>query len=66
MASPLPTATSSPKPAFDQEIRIISHSTLYYWWIVWAVGFLLATMSMFSHYRMALVPSGTEVLRDVR
>ena len=29
-------------PHQDQEIRLYSHSDVFYWWPVWAVGFLLA------------------------
>ena len=54
--APIPAAT----PAPPQEIRIIAHSTLYYWWIVWAVGFLMAIVTFFSNERMAVVPAGTE------
>jgi len=29
----------------DPELRIYSHSNLYYWWPVWAVGFLMAALT---------------------
>jgi hypothetical protein len=49
----------------DRQITIISHSTLFYWWPVWAVGFLLGLLSLFSHWKMAVVPDGTHAKRDV-
>jgi hypothetical protein len=58
----------SPPPASppaNREITIISHSTLFYWWPVWAVGFLLGIVSVFSSWRMVTVPNGTRAMRDV-
>jgi hypothetical protein len=46
-------------PDQRREIKIVSHSTLYYWWPVWAIGFLLAIITATSGTRMAVVPSGT-------
>jgi hypothetical protein len=42
-----------------REIMIISHSTLFYWWPVWAVGFLMSIITYFGGYSMAVVPNGT-------
>ena len=59
-----PAATPAPAPAptvaLPQERKIIvySHSNLFYWWPVWAVGFLMTVMSSFGD-RMVLVPNGT-------
>lgn len=52
-----PPATSG--PPLPQEVRIVSHSNLYYWWPVWAIGFILALYSWFSGYQLAAVPRGT-------
>jgi hypothetical protein len=54
VAQPQPATTSA-----NREITIVSHCTLFYWWPVWAVGFLLGTISFFSGWRMATVPAGT-------
>lgn len=43
----------------NRQITIVSHSTLFYWWPVWAVGFLLGLLSIFSGQRMAVFPSKT-------
>jgi hypothetical protein len=42
-----------------KEIVIISHSTIFYWWPVWLVGFLMAAFTYLSGYVMAFVPPGT-------
>src|SRR3954452_13456452 len=43
----------------DTTIKIVSHSDLFYWWPVWAVGFLMAFLTYQSGHRMAVVPDGT-------
>jgi hypothetical protein len=54
-------------PPGDEEVRIYSHSSLFYWWPVWAVGFIMALLSFLDGHRMALVPHDTkpEAARDV-
>jgi hypothetical protein len=47
-----------------QEIKIVSHSNLFYWWPVWAVGFVMALLTWFDGHFMAIVPEGTIALRD--
>ena len=44
----------------EKEIRIVSHSTLFYWWPVWAVGFFMAVVTWFDNHLMAVVPNGTQ------
>jgi hypothetical protein len=41
------------------KVVIISHSPLFYWWPVWAVGFVMAASSYMSGVQMAFVPLGT-------
>ena len=67
------SATPAPRPALvvpaahvhKNEIRIISHSTLFYWWPVWAVGFLMALITAFNGQYMVTVPAGTTVVDKV-
>jgi lysylphosphatidylglycerol synthetase-like protein (DUF2156 family) len=47
-------------PPGDKEVRIYSHSSLFYWWPVWAVGLIMGFLTLFSGHRMALVPEGTQ------
>jgi hypothetical protein len=56
-AHPAPTTAS-------REITIVSHCTLFYWWPVWAVGFLLGLVSLWGE-KMAVVPNGTHAMRNV-
>jgi len=55
----------APPPASrpQDQITIISHSNLFYWWPVWAVGFLLGILTFFDGHRMATVPDGTKAYR---
>jgi hypothetical protein len=48
-------------PVPDEEIRIYGHNNLFYWWPVWAVGFLMAALAYFDGHVMAVVPEGTQV-----
>jgi hypothetical protein len=48
-----------------QEIKIVSHSNLFYWWPVWAVGFVMALLTWIDGHMMAIVPNGTIALRHV-
>ena len=45
----------------DQEIRIYGHGTLFYWWPVWALCFVLALLTYIDGHVMAVVPEGTQV-----
>lgn len=47
----------------NRQITIVSHTTLFYWWPVWAVGFLLGLLSLLSGWRMVSVPADTEAVR---
>ena len=59
-ATPHPSAVGTDK----QEIVIVSHSTLFYWWPVWALGFVFFLLSFFGPTRMALVPPDTRAVRQ--
>src|SRR5262245_41262422 len=41
------------------EIIVYHHSSLFYWWPVWALGFVMAIITYFSDKHMAIVPAGT-------
>ena len=48
----LPRAKGEPN-----QVTIISHSNLYYWWPVWVVGFVMAIITYFEGYVMAVLPA---------
>jgi hypothetical protein len=51
--------TSAAALAEQSSITIIGHSPLFYWWPVWAVGFLMAFLTYLGGNYMAIVPAGT-------
>jgi hypothetical protein len=56
-----PAPTPPPVLPDQREIRVYSHSALFYWWPVWFVGFLMAIITYFEGYVMLLVPERTHV-----
>jgi hypothetical protein len=60
--------TTSPQavPPADQartpeaQVLVVSHSTLFYWWPVWAVGFILGFLTLIAPSLMVVVPKDTE------
>ncbi|GEM_PF-180003 len=42
------------------ELPVYHHSNLFYWWPVWAFGFVFAALTFFGDKRMAIVPEGTK------
>ncbi|HEY8505744.1 MAG TPA: hypothetical protein VIL46_14260 [Gemmataceae bacterium] len=55
-----------PADGRPQEVVIISHSPYFYWWPLWAVGFLMAAISYATGHQVAFVPPGTTVERGAR
>lgn len=56
-------ATASTDRKLPNEIRIVSHSNLFYWWPVWAVALLMGVISYWppwSPYHLLPVPTGTQ------
>ena len=51
-------------PPGPRQVMIISHSMLFYWWPVWAAGFLLAGLTYLDGHRLAIVPPNTEAVDD--
>jgi hypothetical protein len=49
-----------------EQVVVISRSPLFYWWPVWAVGFLMAGVTYLKGYQVAFVPLGTEAQAGVR
>jgi hypothetical protein len=53
---------NAPSGAPPREVRIVSHSMLFYWWPVWVVGLLMAGLTWLDGQRLAIVPAGTQVV----
>src|SRR5947209_1283966 len=46
------------------EVCVVSHSTLFYWWPVWFVGFVLTALTLFDGHYLIIVPKDTVALKD--
>jgi hypothetical protein len=79
MADPTPPPPTPPphheRPPFTQpnpvepeenELTIVSHSNLLYWWPVWAVCFILGILTAFENHALAVVPGNAEVAHGVK
>src|SRR5690348_1664548 len=57
--SPPPPAPVPPLPpapgATPQQIKVVSHSMLLYWWPVWFFGFVFALITFIDNKRMVIV-----------
>ena len=63
------STTQPPPPTAEQgpvKVVVYSHSPLFYWWPVWAVGFLMAGVSWWQGLQVAFVPTGTVAERGAR
>ncbi len=66
--SNVPTPVNIPAgtpPSHDNKVTVISHSNLFYWWPVWAVGFLMAGLTYWDGDYLATVPAGTKAVKEV-
>jgi hypothetical protein len=63
------SSASSPVPVTvvpggrTQQVVVISHSAFFYWWPLWAVGFIMAAITYATGHQVAFVPPGTQVER---
>ena len=66
MATAPTTAPQSSAPPLEhkREITVVSHSFLFYWWPVWALGFIMATITFFGGERMITVPHDSRAERQ--
>jgi hypothetical protein len=63
--APTKPAAPSSNEREENEIKIVSHSNLFYWWPLWAVGFILGVSTYFSGTFLAFVPKDTKAFRKV-
>jgi len=64
-STPGPSTSSAPPPAATpparREIKLVSHSTIFYWWPIWLLGYVFALMTYFEDHRFAILPAGSKV-----
>lgn len=49
-----------------REIKLVSHSPIFYWWPIWLLGYVMALITFFENHRVAILPAAVEVQKDVR
>ena len=57
-----PPRDSDYGPSKQSEIKLISHSLLFYWWPVPVLAFFLAFVTFVENSRLAVVPAGTKIV----
>lgn len=66
MSTPVPSSAQSLPPDLSsgqREITLIGHSSLFYWWPVWAFGFFMAAWTAAENNRMVVVPPDATAVR---
>jgi hypothetical protein len=64
MSTPVPSSIQplSSGPSAQREIKLIAHSSLFYWWPVWAFGFFMAIWTAIENHRLAVVPPDAKIM----
>lgn len=63
--------SSAPQPATPPtadrptEVVVISHTPFFYWWPLWAVGFVMAAVTIWYGEPIAFLPEGTKAKKNV-
>ena len=45
------------------EIKLVSHSNLFYWWPVWVLAFFMAAWTYIENHRLVIVPADGAVVK---
>jgi hypothetical protein len=48
-------------PGESPLFKVVSHSSLIYWWPVWSLGFIMVVISIANGGRLAIMPASTSV-----
>jgi hypothetical protein len=59
--SPQPASPKSIEPEKLQSLRIYQHSNFFYWWVVWAYGFVCALFTRFDGKQVGALFEGKEL-----
>jgi len=70
-SAPPGTSTAGPPRApgtghGPREIKLVSHSPIFYWWPIWLLGYVMALVTLFENHRMAVLPAEARVQKDER
>jgi hypothetical protein len=62
--SPTPPVNPTVHAKPIQEIKVISHSHLFYWWPVWFFGFVFALWTEVDGDRLAIISPASKIMKD--
>lgn len=54
---PAPSTLSVPVSHGPREIKLVSHSPIFYWWPIWVLGYVMAVITWMDGTRMAILPA---------
>jgi hypothetical protein len=57
------TPTTPKLHSDERQLLIVSHSMLFYWWPIWALGVFLAIWTYVEGHRLAILPPDTQVTK---
>jgi hypothetical protein len=61
-----PFTHPNPVAPEENELTIVSHSNLFYWWPVWAVCFILGALTLLESSHLVTIPADTEVAHGAK
>ena len=60
-SEPHPLRSNPPRARGPEEIKLVSHSSIFYWWPIWLLGYILALVTLMEDNRLAIIPPGAKV-----
>ncbi|MFO0798846.1 MAG: hypothetical protein U0804_15345 [Gemmataceae bacterium] len=57
-------ASHVPGATHAREIKLVSHSPIFYWWPIWLLGYVMALITLFEGHRVAILPANTLVMKQ--
>lgn len=51
----------SPPGHAPREIKLVSHSPIFYWWPIWLLGYVMALITFVDGTRLAILPADSQV-----
>jgi len=62
--APAPAPAPVPRTPEQESVTVISHSNLFYWWPVWAAGYIMALATFIDGGLMVVVPPKSTIGRE--
>lgn len=56
-----PATLPPPVAKGPREIKLVSHSSIFYWWPIWVLGYALALLTWYDGTRLAILPPQSDL-----